>query len=114
MPHQFVVAFFMRFCFNFVACLLGMLLFKKINIVCFLCLLAIGIFAQATTFSVDAGPYKKICPGTSALIGGNPTASGGSGKYKYLWHPKTSLSDSIISNPTATPYSTTTYTVLVT
>src|ERR1700749_5036285 len=91
-----------------------MLFLKKINLFFCLYLLAIGLYAQTTTFSVDAGAYRKICPGTSTFIGGNPTATGGSGKYKYIWHPKTSLSDSAISNPTATPNSTTTYTVLVT
>ena len=89
------------------------MLFKKINIVVCLCLLAIGLSAQ-TTFSVDAGPYRKICPGTSTTLGGNPTASGGSGNYQYVWHPGKHLSDSTISKPIATPNTTTTYTVFVT
>lgn len=89
------------------------MLFKKTNILLFhLCLLTIGLQAQ-TTFSVDAGPYRKICPETSTILGGNPTASGGSGGFQYTWHPGKSLYDSTISNPTAVPNSTTTYTVSV-
>ncbi|HXU25909.1 MAG TPA: gliding motility-associated C-terminal domain-containing protein, partial [Bacteroidia bacterium] len=90
------------------------MLFKKINIVFCLCLLTIGLFAQTTTFSVDAGPYRKICPGTVTTIGGNPTASGGSGNYQYIWRPGKSLYDSTSANPIASPSVTTTYTVFVT
>jgi gliding motility-associated-like protein len=88
------------------------MLLKKINIIFYLCLLAFGLSAQ-TTFSVDAGPYRKICPEASTVIGGNPTASGGSGNYQYIWHPGKSLNDSTVSKPTAVPNSTTTYTVFV-
>jgi len=89
------------------------MLFKKTNILFYLCLLAFGLSAQTPTFSVDAGPYRKICPGVSTVLGGNPTASGGSGNYQYVWHPGKSLNDSTISKPTATPSVTTTYTVFV-
>ncbi|HXD91682.1 MAG TPA: gliding motility-associated C-terminal domain-containing protein [Bacteroidia bacterium] len=89
------------------------MLFIKKNILFYLCLLTIGLSAQTTTFSVDAGPYRKICPGDTTILGGNPTASGGSGNYQYTWHPGKSLYDSTISKPTAGPISTTTYTVFV-
>ncbi|HTA63177.1 MAG TPA: gliding motility-associated C-terminal domain-containing protein [Bacteroidia bacterium] len=79
----------------------------------YLCWFTIGLSAQ-TTLLVDAGAYRKICPGTSTKIGGNPTASGGSGNYTYKWQPTTSVSDSTISNPIATPNTTTIYTVFVT
>ncbi|MBN4051589.1 SBBP repeat-containing protein, partial [bacterium AH-315-M05] len=47
-----------------------------------------------------------ICNGDSV----NLTASGGT---KYLWSPGSTLSDSTIANPVATPSVTTTYTVIV-
>ncbi len=76
--------------------------------------LAVSIAAQTTTFTINAGPYQKICPGTKVVLGGNPTAQGGGGGYQYMWHPGKSLNDSSIANPTASPTITTTYTVSVT
>ncbi|MFI5140772.1 MAG: gliding motility-associated C-terminal domain-containing protein [Bacteroidia bacterium] len=90
-----------------------MILLKKRTILFYLCLLTVALSAQTPTFSVDAGPYRKICPGTSTTIGGNPTATGGSGVYQYKWHPSKSLNDSVVSNPISTPTITTTYTVFV-
>src|ERR1700741_3817462 len=89
------------------------MLFNKINILFYLCLLTIGLSAQTTTFSVDAGPYRKICPGDTTTLGGSPTASGGGGNYQYTWRPGKSLYDSTVSKPTASPNNTTTYTVFV-
>ncbi|MCW3103557.1 MAG: hypothetical protein JWO09_1997 [Bacteroidetes bacterium] len=56
--------------------------------------------------AADAGPNTSICPGTSTTL----NASGGD---TYSWSPATGLSDPAISNPVATPASTTTYTVVV-
>ncbi|GAB4477534.1 MAG: hypothetical protein OHK0057_27350 [Thermoflexibacter sp.] len=51
----------------------------------------------------DAGPDKEVCDGSSVKIGGNPTASGGSGGgYTYFWTPFTGLDDPTIPNPTVT------------
>ena len=57
----------------------------------------------------DAGTDQTLCQGGivqigSAVVGGN----------SYSWSPSTSLSDPLVSNPTANPSSTTTYTVTVT
>jgi gliding motility-associated-like protein len=86
--------------------------FKKTNILFYLCLLTLGLSAQTPTFSVNAGAYRKICPGTPTTLGGNPTSSNDS--VTYIWRPSRSLSDSTVSNPIASPTITTTYTVFVT
>ena len=63
----------------------------------------------------DAGSDQAIaCGQTSVTIGGSPTASGGTPPYSYSWTPTTGLSSPSASNPTASPSSTTTYTVVVT
>ncbi|MFH2142625.1 MAG: CotH kinase family protein [Bacteroidota bacterium] len=54
-----------------------------------------------------AGSDQSICYGNSALL----NASGGT---NYLWSPSAGLSNQNISNPTATPDSSTTYSVTVT
>ena len=63
---------------------------------------------------VSAGGDIVLCTGTGATIGGRPTASGGTGAYKYSWSPSTGLSSSTAANPTASPSATTTYVVTVT
>lgn len=63
---------------------------------------------------VDAGSDQTICEGESVNIGANPTASGGAGLFKYKWEPAGDLNDNDISNPTASPGITTTYTITVT
>lgn len=64
---------------------------------------------------VNAGNDTSICKlptaGTASL---NATGSGGAGGLTYAWLPTTGLSSATISNPTATPVATTTYTVTVT
>ncbi|MBU0466005.1 MAG: lamin tail domain-containing protein, partial [Proteobacteria bacterium] len=74
--------------------------------------------AYDATFSLptaDAGNNQTIDSGSSVPIGGSPTATGGTGSYTYLWTPDDgSLSDTTNSNPTASPSSTTNYTVTVT
>jgi hypothetical protein len=62
----------------------------------------------------DAGSYQNICNGDSIMIGGSPTASGGTSSYTYLWSPLAGLSSSTVSNPYAKPVVATTYTVTIT
>lgn len=50
----------------------------------------------------------------SGVLGGVPTALGGSSPFTYLWIPSTGLSSSVISSPRATPVVSTTYEVIVT
>ncbi|MFN0200058.1 MAG: S8 family serine peptidase, partial [Bacteroidia bacterium] len=53
---------------------------------------------------VSAGIDKTACQGTATSIGGVATAG-----ISYVWSPTTGLSNPSISNPTATPTTTTTY-----
>ncbi|SER24556.1 DUF4347 domain-containing protein [Neolewinella agarilytica] len=60
---------------------------------------------------VDAGGVFYTCPGTPVMIGGAPTASGGSGGgYVYDWNDGAFT----IANPTVSPTESTIYTVRVT
>jgi hypothetical protein len=61
----------------------------------------------------DAGPDTAICPGSCVLLGGDPTGTGGTGTYTYMWTPAASLCADNIPNPIACPDSATTYTVFV-
>jgi predicted GH43/DUF377 family glycosyl hydrolase len=64
--------------------------------------------------TVSAGPDRTITLGSSIVIGGSPTATGGIPPYTYIWVPATGLNNSTIPNPTASPANTTTYVVTVT
>ncbi len=59
--------------------------------------------------TINAGPDISICSGGSAVIG-TPSQAG----LTYLWTPTTGLSNANIAQPTATPSTTTTYTLVVT
>ncbi|WKN29559.1 PKD domain-containing protein [Porifericola rhodea] len=62
----------------------------------------------------DAGADQTICEGSSIMLGGAPSASGGSGNYTYLWTPASGLDDATLANPTATITYTRTYSLKVT
>lgn len=61
-----------------------------------------------TCIPANAGPDKTICNSGSVLIG---NADDDEYAYSYLWAPITGLSDPRIPQPTASPTSTTMYTV---
>lgn len=65
----------------------------------------ITVNPNATT---DAGPDRTICIGGSVGIG-SPSITGST----YSWSPALGLSSTTVSNPTASPNTTTTYTVSV-
>ncbi|HEX8515080.1 MAG TPA: gliding motility-associated C-terminal domain-containing protein [Bacteroidia bacterium] len=65
------------------------------------------VVVNSINIPVDAGPYTKICQGSSTMLG----ASGGT---IYSWSPATGLNNPAIANPIASPSSTTVYTVMVT
>ena len=71
------------------------------------------LYQQATsgTLAANAGTDQA---GTPVTIGGSPSASGGTAPYTYSWSPSTGLSSATVANPTATPASTTIYTLTVT
>jgi len=61
----------------------------------------------------NAGNDTAICIGKSVVLGGVPTASGGTGTLGYAWTPSAGLSFTNIAKPTATPAVTTKYKVVV-
>jgi len=60
---------------------------------------------------VSTGPATLICPGNNIVL--NASVSAASGPYVYHWSPKASLNDSTLQSPTASPASSTVYSVLV-
>jgi len=63
--------------------------------------------------TADAGPDKQILCGVgSVLIGGSPTASGGTSPYTYEWTPATGLDNAAIANPSASAAGNYTVTVI--
>ncbi|MBK7431325.1 MAG: hypothetical protein IPI62_10490 [Bacteroidetes bacterium] len=62
----------------------------------------------------NAGVSISLCPGNSAILGGSPSGTGGTGTLTYQWLPSADLSSAIFSNPTATPLISTDYTLIVT
>jgi hypothetical protein len=69
-------------------------------------------YAMGTALTVNAGSGNVICQGSTVMIGG--TATGGTPGYTYSWAPASSLNSSSISQPNASPTTTTTYTEYVT
>ncbi|MGH7453962.1 MAG: laminin B domain-containing protein, partial [bacterium] len=65
-------------------------------------------------FIANAGPDRAINSGQSVTLGGTPTANGGTAPYSYSWSPADDLDNPNIANPTASPSSTTIYSVTVT
>jgi len=67
------------------------------------------VYVSDSIMVVDVGADTSICVGDTVMLGGNPTAYGGSGTYTYSWTPGTEVSDSTIANPTVVPSATQTY-----
>jgi hypothetical protein len=55
---------------------------------------------QADLLVADAGPDWDTTFFAPFLMGGTPTASGGTPPYQYLWTPATDLDSDTIANPT--------------
>ena len=63
----------------------------------------------------DAGfGNNSVCTGGTILLGGAPTATGGTAPYTYSWTPITGLNNPTSAYPTATITATTNYSVSVT
>lgn len=65
------------------------------------------VTVSLSSISVNAGIDQTICPGFTAHLQAN--ASGDTTGQNFWWHPGSTLNDSMISNPSANPDSTTTY-----
>jgi hypothetical protein len=70
-------------------------------------------FNQPEKLSANAGPDETIQPGASVTLGGNPTASGGTGNLGYLWQPGATLNHVDVANPLASPVTNTSYVITV-
>ncbi|MCB9234746.1 MAG: hypothetical protein H6581_24045 [Bacteroidia bacterium] len=64
--------------------------------------------------TADAGADMNLCEGDSVQIGGSPAGSGGTGPLSYGWEPSAGLSSVTVSNPMASPNSSTSYVLTVT
>lgn len=73
----------------------------KYYIVLLLSFSAQVIFGQLT---IQAGPASILCIGTSTVLGGSPTATGGTPPYSYNWQPTTFLNNNTIANPIVSGY----------
>jgi len=66
----------------------------------------VHVFETASAPLADAGPDQVVPEGTSSVIGGSPSASGGVGPYSYSWSvsPESGaiLSSATPANPTLT------------
>ena len=71
-----------------------------------------GTAIAALPLAANAGPDQAVAPGGSCTLQGS--ASGGVPPYTYSWSPTTGLSNPNIAQPTASPTTTTTYTLKVT
>lgn len=70
----------------------------KHSILLFLSFLTQITYSQLLAY---AGPANFLCVGTSTVLGGSPTASGGTPPYSYNWQPTTFLNNNTLANPTA-------------
>jgi gliding motility-associated-like protein len=74
---------------------------KKIIFVYLITLFSLVGFCQPP-LAANAGPTKNICPTSSALLGGAPSATGGLAPYTYQWSPSNFLNSTTIPNPMVT------------
>ncbi|MBK9637908.1 MAG: PKD domain-containing protein [Bacteroidetes bacterium] len=62
----------------------------------------------------DAGVDQFVPTGTFVILGGFPSASGGTAPYTYEWNPGLTLNDSLAANPFVIATVTTTFVLTVT
>ncbi|MEZ4800413.1 MAG: hypothetical protein R2809_11720 [Flavobacteriales bacterium] len=70
--------------------------------------ISVTVFGLPT---IDAGSNQSMCAGASVVLNGS--ASGGLPPYNVSWTNSASLSNASVLNPTATPTTTTSYTLTV-
>lgn len=77
------------------------------------CQVIVGVtITQPAQLVATTSGNTTICNGSSTQI--SVTVSGGTGPYGYIWVPSHGLNNNTISNPIASPTSSTTYSVLIT
>ncbi len=62
----------------------------------------------------NAGKDTAIWKGDTLLLGGNPTAWGGTLPFKYSWYPDNTVNDGTLANPAAWPNYSGNYYLLIT
>jgi hypothetical protein len=67
------------------------------------------IVRQPEALTASAGKDTIVCTGHPVRLGGNPSATGGSHSYLYIWNPADGLNDPTSSNPVATIRESRTY-----
>lgn len=63
--------------------------------------------------TVSAGRDTAVCAGFPVILGGTPTASGGTAPYQYTWTPPVGINANNVSNPVAVAPTSTIYVVNV-
>jgi hypothetical protein len=91
------------FTWNMPATLTGNQYYKlrAVNAVNQLPLATSDYFLIRNSIHVYAGSDMELCPGSSSMLGGSPTASNGIAPYTYQWSLSAGLSSDTISNPNA-------------
>lgn len=68
---------------------------------------------QPDPLHISLGSDTTLCHGHNVILGGFPTATGGTEEYLYVWTPATGLDNPTSPNPIATPDETTKYVLTV-
>lgn len=74
----------------------------------------ISIITTYDPLQVTAGSDTAFCAGQSIILGGSPTASGGSSPITYQWSPAAGLSSATVANPAVTLWTSTPFQLTVT
>lgn len=76
--------------------------------------LGIAFVGKAQPLTADAGPNSaEVCDGDGIVLGGNPTATGGTGFYSISWTSTPAGFTSYASNPVVNPTEDTDYIVTI-
>ncbi len=85
------------------------------KVISFIFILLCFIKHSVAQLTADAGPNITACINNTVIIGGTPSASGGTAPYTYLWQPTNFLNSATVANPSAVGLtSDITYTLTVT
>jgi len=71
------------------------------------------IYGEAINITSNVVSEIEACEGSSVVLGGSPLATGGIGSLDFAWTPASTLNDSTLENPLASPLDTTIYYVQI-